>query len=159
MTRLKMPQPGDIVRCKFPFMEDRNLFKYRHALVLFVSESRMLDQRGAVVVAYGTSQKTDNIYPDEVLLDQKSPAFGVTGLKKTTKFNMSRIETMVLSDENFLIAPNGQVSVGVLHPSMVDQVAQAWSRRRAPVAGMGQTAPKKTENKDGDTERRPGRMR
>ena len=134
MPKLQMPQPGDIVRCRFPFEEDHNLFKFRYALVLFVAEPLFGNKQG-VVVAYGTSQKLDRIYPDEFLLDQQNPVFAVSGLKKSTKFNLSRTEIMEVRPRNFLFGPDGRVSVGVLHPSLIEKVRPAW-KKRTPVSGL-----------------------
>ena len=127
-TKLVLPRPGDIVRCKFHFQEDPTQFKFRYCLVLAVTESKTLVGSHAIMVAYGTSQHTDALRDDEVLLPETDRAvFSVSGLRKTTKFRLSKTEMIEVSKDNFLVSACGLLSVGVLHPSKVADVAHAWN--------------------------------
>lgn len=67
----QLPEPGDFVWCRFPRLPgfpDTPGPKLRPALVIAVS-----DADHEVMVVYGTSQKTDKIYPTEFLLKRQMP--------------------------------------------------------------------------------------
>jgi hypothetical protein len=128
---LVIPKPGDIVRCKFHFQDDPSQFKFRYCLVIAVTESETLAGVQSVMVAYGTSQNTAFVRNDEVLISEADKTvFPVSGLQKTTKFSLSKTEMVDLNRDNFIVSPGGRLSVGVLHPSKVHDVAHAWEHAR-----------------------------
>lgn len=116
------PQPGDIVWCLFP--QNRVLKpgpKPRPALVLAVGES---DSNPVIRVAYGTSQKTDQLYAGEfAILPAQADAFAESGLSYPTKFNLGKIFELDYNDIWFGVppqAPYGQnPKLGILHPSLL----------------------------------------
>jgi hypothetical protein len=76
----------------------------------------------AVMVVYGTSQKTDKIYPGEFVLDPNDAGFADSGLSHRTKFNLSTQVKLPFSHGWFDQAPGfaGHIplpKMGVLHPS------------------------------------------
>lgn len=85
-----------------------------------------------MTVAYGTSQKTDKIYPGEFVLDPNDAGFPVSGLSYRTKFdlNLNRQATLPFDHEWFDKAPGitGHIplpKMGVLHPSYMRAVIAA----------------------------------
>lgn len=94
-----LPQPGDIVLCCFP--KPIGAGKHRPALVISVNTTAQ-----AVRVAYGTSQKLNRIYPSEFLIDDSSSDFSVSGLRKSTKFDLAETVTLEYSDEWFMVPLN-----------------------------------------------------
>ena len=127
------PSPGDIVWCRFP---ERGIPepgpKARPALVLAIGETA----RGSVaVVAYGTSRKVDPLYAGEfriTVLD--GPAFEVSGLSASTKFNLARTSELDYNDVWFAVppgAPQGQTpKLGILHPNLVRRAKAAYDAAR-----------------------------
>lgn len=112
-----LPAPGDIVWCHFPQSLGEPGPKPRPALVVAVS---LADH--AVMVVYGTSQKTDKIYPGEFVLDPNDAGFADSGLSYRTKFNLSTQVKLPFSHGWFDQAPGfaGHIplpKMGVLHPS------------------------------------------
>lgn len=124
------PSAGDFVWCRFP--EDLDLTagsKPRPALILTVFEDDAPCYR--VRVAYGTSQKTRKLYSGEfVIAEADQPAFKVSGLSYTTKFNLKRSAELPYSDEWFAVPPAipyGQIpKLGLLHPSLMPKLRGAW---------------------------------
>jgi hypothetical protein len=121
------PTAGDIVWCHFPDNIDPRP-KPRPALVLTVYDDEA--PQFIVQVAYGTSQKTDRLFPGEFLIAQsKNPAaYAAAHLSFDTKFNVKQALDLPYSSQWFSVppaAPHGQRPVlGTLHPSMV-RAAQA----------------------------------
>ncbi|EKJ7348255.1 TPA: hypothetical protein ACF6WF_004994 [Klebsiella pneumoniae] len=125
----QLPEPGDFVWCRFPHLPgfpDVPGPKLRPGLVIAVS-----DADHEVMVVYGTSQKTDKIYPTEFLLKTTDAGFAVSGLAHDTKFDMAvRIELPYDSDW-FDLAPikNGVATtspvMGTLHTTYMAAVKQA----------------------------------
>ena len=66
-----LPASGDIVFCRFPQSVGVPGPKSRPALVVGVSKDDH-----AVQVIYGTSQRTDRLYPTEILLSKIIIIFG-----------------------------------------------------------------------------------
>lgn len=128
------PQPGDIVWCRFP--EERLPKpgpKARPALVLQVGEDL---GRPVVVVAYGTSQKVDRLYPGEfVIAPSDREAYDAAGLSHPTKFDLRRTFELNYNDVWFGVAPgspHGQTpKLGLLHPSLVKRARAAFSAARS----------------------------
>ena len=122
------PQPGDIVWCRFP----RKGIpvpgpKSRPALVLAVGETL---GHPVVRVAYGTSQKTDQLYAGEfAILPALADAFKASGLSYPTKFDLGATFELDYNDIWFGVpphAPHGQTpKLGILHPSLLRHAAAA----------------------------------
>jgi hypothetical protein len=129
------PQPGDILWCRFP----QNRLpgpgpKPRPALVLAVGE---FNGKPVVRVAYGTSQKTDHIYPGEfAIFPTDADAFAASGLSYPTKFNLGKTFELDFNDLWFGVppgAPYGQnPKLGILHPGLLRRAkaAHAAAQRR-----------------------------
>jgi len=125
----QLPEPGDFVWCKFPHLPnhpDLPGLKLRPALVIAVSE-----EDHDVMVVYGTSQKTNKLYPTEFLIKTTDSGFAVSGLAFDTKFDMAvRIELPYDSDW-FSLAPmnNGVAAtspvMGTLHTAYLASVQRA----------------------------------
>lgn len=121
-----LPEPGDIVWCHFPQLPGKPGPKPRPALVLQVSE-----QDHEVRVVYGTSQKTQKIYPTEFLLKKGEPGFSLSGLARDTKFDMAVKVELPFNSDWFDLAPikDGVASMspvmGALHPTYLERVKQA----------------------------------
>jgi len=122
------PQPGDIVWCRFPQggMPGPGP-KPRPALIIAVGEAHA---KPMVRVAYGTSQKTDQLYPGEfAIFPAEADAFAESGLSYATKFNLGR--TFELDYNNIWfgvppLAPYGQnPKLGILHPSLLHRAMAA----------------------------------
>ena len=124
------PDAGDIVWCNFP--ENKGIEpgpKPRPALVVKVFD----DQTPCfvVLVAYGTSQKTDQLRSGEFLIaDREAAAYQLAGLSYSTKFSFHSTVELPYNSEWFKVppgAPNGQTPrLGVLHPSLMQRVRAAW---------------------------------
>jgi hypothetical protein len=126
------PQPaaGEFVWCRFPF--DLNLIpgsKPRPALILTVYDDEAPSYRARV--AYGTSKKTGTLYSGEFrIVESDLPAFALSGLSYSTKFNLKRMIELPYNDEWFSVPPGipyGQSpKLGVLHPSLIHKLRAAW---------------------------------
>ncbi len=122
------PQPGDIVWCRFPQNRvPKPGPKPRPALVLAVGES---DGNPVARVAFGTSQKTDQLYAGEfAILPAQADAFAESGLSYPTKFNLGKIFELDYNDIWFGVppqAPYGQnAKLGILHPSLLRRAMAA----------------------------------
>lgn len=120
-----LPAPGDIVWCAFPQVVGQPGPKKRPALVGGVSPTTH-----EVMVVYGTSQKTDKIYPTEVVLDPADAGFSSSGLSFRTKFNLAEKVQLPFDSDWFAAAPGAQVNsplpkMGILHPSYMPAIATA----------------------------------
>ncbi len=121
--------PGTILWCRFP--EQGALDpgpKPRPALVIAVGE---IDGKTAVEVAYGTSRKTDRIFPGEFLIEPvDGEAFKLAGLSYPTKFNLARRVELPLNERWFGVAPGapfGQTpQMGILHPALMKRARAAF---------------------------------
>lgn len=132
MARLFTPLPaaGDIVWCRFPESIGVPGPKPRPALVLATAQTGH-----AVIVVYGTSQKTQNIYPTEFVLDPGDPGFAVSGLSLRTKFDMAHQIRLSFDSDWFTAAPGLSANLplpkmGVLHPGYVRMAREAASKRK-----------------------------
>lgn len=86
-------------------------------------------------MVYGTSQKTDHIYPTEVVLDPTDPGFAVSGLSHRTKFDVANQVQLPFDSDWFEPAPGPQTNIplpkmGILHPSYMPAIASAVKRIR-----------------------------
>ncbi len=116
-----MPKKGDILWCKFPMKIG---VKMRPALVLHV-------EGVVVVVAYGTSQKTNILYPTEFLIKEQDPGFDLSGLSYSTKFDLENWVELEFNSDWFGESPNDKKNIpepkmGVVHPSYVPEIEKAW---------------------------------
>ncbi len=124
------PEAGDIVWCHFPF--DRGIEpgpKSRPALVVKVFDDDV--SRYSVLIAYGTSQKTDRLHAGEFLVaPSERAAYKLAGLSYPTKFSFKQTVELPFNETWFKVpptAPNGQTpKLGVLHPSLMRRVRAAW---------------------------------
>lgn len=124
----RAPRPGDIVWCRFP--QDKILApgpKPRPALVVRVGE---IDGHCTVAVAYGTSQRVDDLHAGEFSITRADrEAFVVAGLSFDTKFDLANVVELPFSDRWFAVppgAPNGQTpKLGLLHSSLMRRAAAA----------------------------------
>lgn len=87
-------------------------------------------------VAYGTSQKTDRLYPGEfrIAKTEHPAAYASAGLSYDTKFDLGNVLELPFNTAYFSVpphAPYGQIpKLGVLHPSMVRVAATAFAAAR-----------------------------
>ena len=132
--RWPAPSPGDIVWCRFPEQPNRSPGpKPRPALVLeVVGREDGLE----VVVAYGTSQRTDRLSVGEFAITRlgNASAYKAAGLSHDTKFDFKQTVHLPWTDEFFAVppgAPNGQKPLlGTLHPSIMRVAAAAHAAER-----------------------------
>jgi len=129
-----LPEPGDIVWCRFPNLPRRSPGpKPRPALVCGVTER---EDGAAVAVAYGTSQGLNRLHAGEFAITKHgSPAaWRCAGLSFDTKFDFKQSVELPWNDDFFAVpahAPCGQhPKIGSLHASMM-QAAQAAFRSRS----------------------------
>lgn len=125
-----LPAGGDIVWTKFPQAEHPGSPgpKPRPALVLFVSPTDH-----AVIIAYGTSQRTERLFPGEFVLDPNDPGFPLSGLGCKTKFDLSRTVQLPFNSNWFDPAPGVHTNsplpkLGTLHPSYMVAANDAYSQ-------------------------------
>jgi len=124
------PAAGEIVWCHFP--QDAKLEpgpKPRPALVVKVFDDHL--PHCYVLVAYGTSQKTNQLRSGEFLISNlDAAAYRLAGLSYPTKFNFHSVVELPFNDQWFKPpphAPHGQIpKLGVLHPSLMRRVQAAW---------------------------------
>jgi hypothetical protein len=127
------PQPlaGDIVWCHFP--DDMTVTpadKPRPGLILEVYSDNA--PQYAVLVAYGTSQKVNQLFSGEFAITaQDGSALMIAGLSYPTKFNLKRRVELPYIETYFQVppsAPFGQSpKLGTLHPSLMRGVGAAWA--------------------------------
>lgn len=126
------PAPGDIVFCKFPEALQSICPgpKMRPALVVDVSKDE-----NRVYVAYGTSQRTEQLFPGEFRVDEAA-AMHMAGLCKPTKFALCRKHWLALNEEWFAVPHKrryGQCpKMGELSESLAPHMARAVETMRAP---------------------------
>lgn len=123
-----LPDPGDIVWCRFPHTSAIPRLKPRPALVFGASP---LDHE--VEVAYGTSQKTDKVFAGEFVLDPRDAGFHHSGLAVRTKFDLARRQKLVFNSVWFAPASgvhpsSPQPLLGRLHDSYLVPAARALKR-------------------------------
>lgn len=125
-----LPAAGDIVWCAFPQSIGQPGPKNRPVLVARVSKDTH-----EVSVVYGTSQKTDKLFPTEIVLDPSDVGFSVSGLSYRTKFDVSVQVQLPFDSDWFDIAPSPQVNsplpkMGVLHPSYISAIQAAMEKSK-----------------------------
>lgn len=115
-----LPEPGDIAWTYFPQVPGVPGPKPRPALVVKVAE-----EDNAVMVVYGTSQKTNKIYSTEFVLRTVDAGFAISGLAHDTKFDMSTLIKLPYDSDWFDLAPikGGEAPtspvMGALHPTYI----------------------------------------
>ncbi len=134
MTWWDEPTAGEIVWCHFPDnVQPRP--KPRPALVVTVYDEAA--PQFEVEVAYGTSQRTTDLYSGEfAILKTRNPAaYRAAGLSYDTKFDMRRTAILPYNSDWFSVppaAPHGQrPTLGTLHPSLVRAVEAAHRATRS----------------------------
>jgi len=106
--------------------------KPRPALVLAIGE---IGEVLHVTVAYGTSQKTAQLYSGEFLIDRiDGVAFALSGLSVPTKFDLRKTRHLPFNEEWFRVPPNARYGqtpkIGLLHPSLVGRARAAFNAAR-----------------------------
>ncbi|MEQ1740882.1 MAG: hypothetical protein ABL869_00045 [Candidatus Nitrotoga sp.] len=89
-----------------------------------------------VLVAYGTSQKTDQLSSRKLLIaDHETAAYQLAGLGYSTKFSFHNTVELPYNSEWLKVPPsasNGQTpKLGVLHPSLMQRARAAWEAAQA----------------------------
>jgi hypothetical protein len=121
------PAPGDIVWSRFPERGSIHPAKARPALVLSVmDEADPLRVR----VAYGASQRTDDVAATEVRMGPENiAAYKLSGLSRPTKFCMTSVVVLAFTPLWFDRAPGNPPGpdprMGVLHPSLLPAIKAA----------------------------------
>ena len=97
----------------------------------------MTDGSRAVVVAYGTSVKTKQLYAGEfVISPSDGEAYRAAGLSYPTKFNLASRVALPYTDEWFRVPPTpifGQTpKLGILHPSLMRRAQAAFAAAGSP---------------------------
>jgi hypothetical protein len=124
------PDAGQIVWCRFPEQAvGKPGRKPRPALILRVYDDEAPVYR--VLVAYGTSQKTQTLYSGEFrITPEDGEAYQLAGLSYPTKFSLARIVELPYTHAWFCppsSSPFGQTPrLGVHHPSLHRRAAAAW---------------------------------
>lgn len=118
-----LPTIGDIVWCYFPEIIGKPGPKPRPGIIL-----NTFPADHAVLIAFGTSQKTDRLYPGEFLI---SEGMDTAGLSYPTKFDLSRLQVLAFDTEWFRSAPgitrrSPPPKLGVLPPTSVQDMRKAW---------------------------------
>ncbi|WP_225789611.1 type II toxin-antitoxin system PemK/MazF family toxin [Pseudomonas sp. Marseille-P8916] len=126
-----LPAVGDIVWCAFPEIERPGVPgpKARPALVIAVAPAKHV-----VRICYGTTQRTDKLYPGEFVIEKSDARFALSGLSYTTKFNVTRTVNVPFDDAWFKAAPGLTPMVplpklGTLHPSYCTAASEAAKKR------------------------------
>ena len=134
-----LPEPGDIVWCRFP---DRARdvvkrlrvagLKPRPALVIAVTQ---YTDGVSVTVAYGTSQKLNRLVAGEFAIRkvENLVAYTAAGLSYDTKFRLGDVLELPWTEEFFAVPPSprhGQTpKLGTLHPSLMKAFTSAAKSR------------------------------
>lgn len=123
------PTAGEIVWCHFPDKVNPRP-KPRPALIVVVFDDAA--PQFMVRVAYGTSQRTTQLYRGEfaILRERNPAAYAAAGLSHDTKFDLRQLVDLPYTSEWFSVppaAPHGQTPIlGTLHPSLVRAVEAAY---------------------------------
>ena len=127
--RWPAPSPGDIVWCRFPELPSLSPGpKPRPGLVIEVVQR--VDGL-EIVVAYGTSRRTDRLTAGEFAITRlgHAAAYKTAGLSHDTKFDFKQTVRLPWNDAFFAVppgAPHGQRPLlGTLHPSIMRVAAAA----------------------------------
>ncbi|OTA18628.1 hypothetical protein Xbed_03073 [Xenorhabdus beddingii] len=127
ISRFKpLPMIGDIVWCRFPYEVGTPGPKPRPALVL-----NTLNNDHAVLVVYGTTQKTDRVYPGEFVIGPDIDGWEMSGLVQETKFNLGATVSIPFDSDWFDVAPlifkNSPLpKLGVIPPLAIPLLQRAY---------------------------------
>jgi len=123
------PTAGEIVWCNFPDNINPRP-KPRPALIVAVFDDDA--PPFTVRVAYGTSQRTTQLYRGEfaILRQRNQAAYAAAGLSYDTKFDLRQLVDLPYTSAWFSVppaAPHGETpQLGTLHPSLVRAVDAAY---------------------------------
>lgn len=134
-SEFRLPALGDIVYCRFPEVIGKPGPKPRPALVVGFAE--WSDKTRAVIVAYGTSQRTTRLHSGEFLISpDDGEGYRAAGLSFSTKFDLHHTATLPYTDEWFRVPPipsHGQTpKLGILHPSLMRRAHAAFTATLPP---------------------------
>ncbi|MED8971093.1 hypothetical protein RCL99_07720 [Escherichia coli] len=122
-----LPEPGDILWCKFPHSEDLgNPGPYpRPGLVLNV-----FTDIHSVLITYGTSQ-IGKVYDGEFVIDAQ---LDTAGLDVPTKFDLNRLQKLPFNNVWFDTSPGVTVKIplpkmGIIPPKFMPVMRTAWAKR------------------------------
>lgn len=122
------PEAGDIVWCHFPQIPRIPGPKPRPALVCAVDDSNA--DEVLIKVAYGTSQKTNQLYTGEFLIASTNKvAYDLAGLSYDTKFDLKKMHLLPYNSQWFDVAPNSPIQtpvLGTLHSSLMKAINAAY---------------------------------
>lgn len=136
MAAFPLPVPGDIVYCRFPEEEvGRPGPKPRPALVTALIE--LADGSPGVLVAYGTSQRVDELHSGEfAIVPADGEPYRAAGLSYPTKFDLRRRVPLPYNDLWFRVPPRptfGQTpKMGTLHASLMKRATAAFEALKRP---------------------------
>ncbi len=124
------PEIGDILWCHFPENISTPQLKARPALVISVYDG-LYDDEFSVEVAYGTSQRINNLYCGEFAICQSKNkvAYEQAGLSYDTKFDLKKIILIEYNTQWFSIPPKSIFQgpkLGSLHISMKHELDDAY---------------------------------
>ena len=128
------PEAGEIVWCRFPLKQGIPAGvspgpKPRPALVVKLFDD--FAPQWFVKVAYGTSQKTNQLRTGEfVITREDTAAFRLAGLTYPTKFSFAQTVELPFNDLWFKPPPGAQhgklPKLGMLHPNAMRRAQAAW---------------------------------
>ena len=124
------PEAGEIVWCLFPHLPSvAPAIKPRTALVVQVFEDDAPCYR--VLVAYGTSQKTQALRSGEFLIASTAgEPYRLAGLSFDTKFNVAALVELDYNRTWFKVPPTAPYGenpkLGLLHASLMRSFQAAW---------------------------------
>ncbi|MDP2371030.1 type II toxin-antitoxin system PemK/MazF family toxin [Rhodoferax sp.] len=124
------PEAGEIVWCHFPHGKGIEPGpKPRPALIIKVFDDHA--PQFIVLVAYGTSQKTEQLRSGEFAIgDRDVAAYQLAGLSYPSKFSFHATVELPYNSDWFKVppgTPHGQTpKLGVLHPSLTQRARAAW---------------------------------
>ncbi len=130
----KLPTAGEIVWCHFPQHPDLEPGpKSRPGLLVTVFDSPQ--QQYTVRVAYGTSQRVDQLFSGEFRIHpEDGAAFAASGLSFPTKFDLRNLVDLPYNEDYFSPPPGmpyGRLpKLGTLHPILVKRVQAAREAAR-----------------------------
>jgi hypothetical protein len=131
------PQPvsGDIVWCRFALMGPPAP-KARPALIMAVADNG--DSHFDVKVAYGTSQKVNQLFAGEFAIgrDGAPAAYAAAGLSYDTKFDFNQARWLPFNSDWFGVPParpyGHSPQLGVMHASVYRAAAAAHQAAGSP---------------------------
>ena len=128
-----LPEPGDIVYCRFPESLGKPGPKPRPALVIGLV--KFADGSRGVRVAYGTSQKVDTLKSGEFAITSADvAAYELAGISYPTKLDLRNTQDLPYTEDWFRVPPApayGQTpKLGSLHVSLVRRLEAAFNAAR-----------------------------